>query len=413
MKILWFTNKEFIPEDDGHSGTWLQPLAEKISKSGDFELANICYGKTDRLVKRNCGNIQQWIIPYTKPNKKGLPAKRVVEEILNIHNQFSPDIVHFWGVEYFWGLLTARNYIKTPALLDIQGLIHEIARNYAGGLSVLDQIKCIGLREIILRSNFFQDRQNLFRWGIYEKEMIKNNKNIITQSPWIEAKVKSINPTGEIFHNELALRPQFYNAAQWKPKKSTQNIRIFCSASYPAPFKGVHIAIRAVARLKKEYPNIQLRLAGLQQGKSIRKHGYISWLEAEIKKQDFEKNIAWLGYLNADEIITELQLCSAAIIPSFTESYCVALAEGMILGVPTVTSFTGGTSYLARDDESALFFPIGDVEMCAYQIKKVLCDAELANKISQNSRELGLVRNDLQKIVDQEIRIYTKVFQEK
>jgi glycosyltransferase involved in cell wall biosynthesis len=409
MKILWFTNREFVPRDEGYSGTWLQPLAEEINKSGNFQIANLAYGKTDKLIKKDCGAIQQWIIPYSKPNREGLPAKTVIEEILGVHSLYAPDIVHFWGVEYFWGLLAARNYIKTPALLDIQGLTHEIVREYTGGLSIAEQFKCIGPREIILGTTMFQDQRRLFRWGKYEKEIIRSNKYIIAQSPWIEAKVRGLNPTSNIFHNELALRPPFYTAKQWH-QKSKQNVRIFCSASYLAPFKGVHVAIRAIARLKNEFPTIQLRLAGLKQSNSIRKYGYISWLEELIKEHDVRENVIWLGYLSASEIVNELQLCSAAIVSSFTESYCVALAEAMFLGVPTVTSFTGGTSYLAKDGETALFFPIGDVEMCAFQIQRLLNDNSLTSVIAQKGREIGLQRNNLHKIADQEVSIYSNVF---
>ena len=412
MKILWFTNREFVPQDEGYSGTWLQPLAEELIKLGDFELANLTYGKTNKLVKRDCGSIQQWVIPYSRPILRGLPGKSVVEEILGVHALYSPDIVQFWGVEYFWGLLAARNIINTPALLEIQGLTHEIVREYTGGLSIAEQIKCIGPREIILRSSMFQDQRRLLRWGGYEKEIIKRNKFICTPSPWIEAKVKDLNPGCKLFHNELALRLPFYNAVAWDPE-SAQKARIFCSASYPAAFKGVHVAIRAIARLKNRYPSIQLRIAGLKQAKSIRKYGYISWLEKLIEKHHIKENVVWLGYLNASEIINELQASSAVLIPSYTESYCVALAEAMFLGVPCVTTFTGGTSYLAKDETSALFFPVGDVEMCAYQIQRLLSDSALAHKISQNGRRVGLERNNLLKITDQQTSIYSSIFKNK
>ena len=87
----------------------------------------------------------------------------------------------------------------------------------------------------------------------------------------------------------------------------------------------------------------------------------------------------------------------------------MALAEAMMLGVPSVTSFTGGTSFLAHDEVSALFFPPGDEAMCAYQLERVLTDKGLAERLSTAAREIAMKRNDQYKIVYHYLDLYLQV----
>ena len=49
----------------------------------------------------------------------------------------------------------------------------------------------------------------------------------------------------------------------------------------------------------------------------------------------------------------------------FIETYCLSFAEAMIVGVPTVTSFTGAMPELARHGEESLFYNSIDYQTCA------------------------------------------------
>jgi glycosyltransferase involved in cell wall biosynthesis len=81
----------------------------------------------------------------------------------------------------------------------------------------------------------------------------------------------------------------------------------------------------------------------------------------------------------------------------------------MQLGVPVVTSFTGGTAWLAKDEESALFYPAGDEVMCAHQLWRILTNPKLAERLSKKGRETADGRNDPEKIVLNQLKIYRSV----
>lgn len=75
----------------------------------------------------------------------------------------------------------------------------------------------------------------------------------------------------------------------------------------------------------------------------------------------------------------------------------------------TFISFTGRTSWLARDEESALFFSPGGEVMCAYQLERILTDQGLAERHSHNARAVALMRNNLGTIVKNQLEIYRQV----
>ena len=302
--------------------------------------------------------------------------------------------------------LLPRKLIKQESLLEIQGFKFSVAKVFNGGLSLIEQLKCIGIKEILKRSMIYQERRKFERWGRKEIEILTNHQNINVQTEWVESQVRAINPTCTTFKNDFALRSPFYRTLPWK---YSGNYRVFCSAAYPAPFKGLHVAIRAVALLNKNMPNINLHIAGSLQNQGLRQNGYIAWLNREIIKLGISSNVNWLGPLSADRIVEELKICSAAVFPSYVESYCLALAESMMIGVPSIVGYTGGTSCLAHDGETALFFPPGDVAMCAHQIRRVLIDRELSEHLSHRAIEVAKKRSDPKKIVSRQLEIYNEI----
>jgi glycosyltransferase involved in cell wall biosynthesis len=408
MKILWFS-KVLSEQDNGTTGTWMDSMARGLIDSGEVEFGNIAWDRVREITRRDFGPVHQWLVPSnTRLGRDKLPSSKITGVLIKAIDEFSPDLIHVWGTEEIWGLLTARKLIHRPALLDIQGLKGVYARVYNGNLSFKEQLACIGLKEVLLGSSIFQKRQSFKAWETFDKEIISGHKYISIHSDWAVSQIKAINSSATIFRNERVLRKPFYN---FKPRSTSEKPILFCSAAYPTPYKGLHIVIRCLPLLKKRFPDIQLRIAGAHQRPGIRRDGYISWINREISRSKIEDQVSWLGPLTAEQLVDELINCSVFILPTFAETYCVALAEAMILGVPTVVSYTGGTSYLAKDQDSALFFTPGDEAMCAYQIERLLTDTSLAERLSCRAREVSLVRNNPDLLIQNQVKIYRLILE--
>ena len=407
MRILWFSNALFEKMDRGVTGTWLHAMSKGLTSSGKVELANITPGKVKSLVRQDYEQIKQWVVPFESVSKTtGLPGNRLVQYYLDVIEEFKPDLIHVWGVESFPALITSRYKHNIPSLLEIQGIAGIVAKYVDGGLSFGEIVRCIGLKELLLRSSIFQTKQSYERWGYFEEEMIRNHQFITVPSTWMLANVKFINSNATLFQNEIPLRKEFFQNIKWHFSDSKV---ILCSSSSPIPNKGFHVLIRALKLLRNVFPDIQLRIAGAHQFEGIRKNGYITWLNKLIQENGLESHVTWLGSLSSEQLIPELLNCSVMALPSYVESYGVAHAEAMALGVPCVCAFNGGSSYLAENELTSLFFQAGDHVICAHQIARLLTSKELAESISVKAREKAIVRNDTNVIIAKQIQIYEEV----
>lgn len=417
MKVLWLSNCPLLESPLKTTGGWIQPIAEGISGGGDVQLAVIAFADVRHIVRHDYHDTQQWLVPAkAKRGRSGLPSKTLVKQMGQIAADFDPDLVHVWGVENYWGLLTARKLIDYPALLEMQGLKGVCAQHYTADLDWRDLIKCIGLKEICKWSGVITDKKEFARWGKFEEEMIRGHRCIDVQSEWMSAHVSRVNPDCTQFRHELPMRPQFYAAASWAETESQRRScgprpSIFFSSASPTPYKGLHVALRALAHVKVQFPGVRMRVAGNLQQRGIRQSGYMRWVNNLCRELGLKDCVDWLGPLSADAIVQELHHCDVNVVCSVVESYCLALAEPLFLGVPCVATFNGGTAWLGGDGDNVLFAPPGDDAMCAHQIIRVLRDPALKARLSTNARAAGLERHDFKRIIQRQIAIYQGVYE--
>jgi len=379
-------------------------MARGLLDSGAVELGIIATGPVKQFTRSDYRQVKQWIVPVRiKPSRDGLPPRGLVKAVVTAANDLSPDLVHIWGTEAFWGLLPARGLLPYPSLLEMQGLKGECAKVFYGGLRLSERLRCIWIKELLFRRTMRSRRREYAGWGLLEREIIQCHRFVDVQTRWVLAHVKAINPNACLFPVDLALREAFRSAAHWREARQPT---ILCTAASPHPYKGLHVAIRALGVLKRRVPHVRLRLAGAHQRPGIRQEGYVRWLNRIIHQSGLTDAVDWLGPLNADQIVAELQHAAVVVVPTFIENCCTAMQEAMAIGTPVVASYAGGIPSLGEDEESCLFFPPGDEAMCAYQLERVLADHNLALRLSQESRKIAMVRNDHQRIVQRQLSVY-------
>ncbi len=407
MRVLWLCNRPLNDADTGSTGTWLGAMAQGLLDSGAVELGIIAPGPVRQFTRQDYHQVNQWLLPTGyKLGPNGLPPASLVQAILEAIKEFHPGLIHIWGTEAFWGLLSARGLLTYPTLLEMQGMKGQIAKVFYGGLTWSEQFHCIGIKELLKRRTMRADRRDFTRWGLWEEEMFRGHQFVGVQTPWLASHVKAINPNACLLHNDFSLRQAFDVAEGWL---GLSRNTVFCTASYASPFKGLHVAVRAFGILKKRIPDARMRVAGAHQRPGIRQDGYMRWINRMIYQLKLDGAIEWLGPLNADQIVTELKNAAATVIPTYIEGYGLAIAEAMRIGTPALIAYAGGTGYLGKDEESCLFFPPGDEAMCAYQLERLLTDEALAKRLSRESRKVAAVRNNRQRIVQRQLEIYRQV----
>jgi glycosyltransferase involved in cell wall biosynthesis len=121
-----------------------------------------------------------------------------------------------------------------------------------------------------------------------------------------------------------------------------------------------------------------------------------------------EDNLVFLGSLNAGAMAAELARAHICAVPSFADNSPNALAEAMLVGVPTVASYVGGIPSMVRDQETALCFPVGDHILLAECIRRLLHDDKLARRLGDSALALAKVRHDPKRVGDAMLGIYRR-----
>lgn len=399
IKVLWLSGAHFNNEKPNATGTWMHAMAHELLNTGRVELYNITQTTTNNPKREDYFSINQWAIPANKLNRKGLPSKSIVKYIQQVVSEIKPDIIHVWGTENYWGLLTARKLITGRVLLEIQGLKYETKRYFYAGLTIQELISTLGIREFLKPSDsVFSMRRSFKDWGKLEKEIIRNHNLITTQSNWVRNHVREINGSATLFKTKMVLRDEFIHAKRWSLDDCFP-FTVFTTFSSIVSYKGLHVLIKAIGVLKKEFPNIKLTIAGSTGRKGILEYGYFKWIKRAILKLNIPENIHWVGALNASEIVDYLQKSNVAVVPSFIESYCMALDEALHVGTPTAASFAGAMPELGIHKETVYYYQSNDHIMLADAIRSFFIDKDFAEKVSinaYNSKRLNVSKADIQ-----------------
>lgn len=413
-KIFWFSGLRFSDSGECSNGTWIGAMGRNLAKTGRYKLYNIalCTGNANLLFEETCG-IKQWVLPKIKIGKNGLPPKSQVDLIVGIVDKVSPDLIHVWGMESFFGLIVLRYLSKYPNLLDIQGIKHIIGRFFNGYMTIEERFRAIGFVELIRRHWLSSDQRAFFQRERIEKEMIAGFNNISYQSRYVLDILKQNNYHGRLRPTGIALRSEFLTTSPWNLSDLGNGpVRILVTASSIVPYKGLSVVVEAVAKLKNAGvldSDFRLRIAGNTGVGKRFTNGYASFLRRLIRRLDMESNCDFLGFIDAEQLVREMHNANVYVCPSYTETYSLSAAEALAIGVPSVLSYAGALPELAVDRESALFFPPGDVSSCAARIAELVKDGDLSSRLSVKSVTDARLRNDEKKVLEIQEGIYRDI----
>ncbi len=421
MKILWLCNIRFSEQATKQTGTWLQPLAEMINNTEGYEVVNVNFSNGSGTCEEVVNGIRQFLLPKEKSSffahfchNKWL--KVVGKELKKIVDEERPDLVQIWGTEGEWSTLYRMGYIKAPAFIEMQGVMRTCFEYFYGGLSNKQILQCA-----LAPQSFYKFPHYTIWWirrsfKLRSKEEVKNLRSfdkISVQSHWVEGYVRSINPKASIFNTHIILREPFYHCKLWHFRPVGDSPVVFTSSSGSHTYKGLHVLLHAVAELKQRYPHICLNIGGSVLGIHGRllDTGYNRFLLNLIDKLDLNDNARFIGTLSADQIIEQLQLSNVCVVPSFVESYGMALAEAMMVGVPCVASYAGAMPELAFDKQEALFYNSSDYVSCAERISDCLSNPQLAQTLSHNSHARKMKDCDKAQMLKTQLDNYANILE--
>lgn len=412
MKILWITGallpeataaiKGSSAEGWSSTGSWILGAAAAITQQPGIQLYMAATSQiVTKLTRVETGRIISYAIPYGRGHfEKTSCYDSYMKEI---HDEVQPDIVHIHGTEYSHSEAYLRINGGQNTVISIQGMTTACAETYHRGMSTLDTLRYYSFRDL-LRGGILSQQHSFRRRGEFEKAMLRNVGHVIGRTTWDKAQVMAINPN-LVYHccNET-LRSAFYEPQHWNYAACTPH-SIFVSQAY-YPLKGFHQLLKALPVVLRCYPDVQVRVAGLNplapQWWRITSYG--RYLKRLIRKGALGEHVTFIGEQDTAQMKDELLKCNLFLCPSSIENSPNSLGEAQILGVPCVASCVGGVPDMMKGCEDNLY-PFDDVEMLADRICIVFENKEEQKDMSS----MAVHRHDPKKNVDDLLQIYHEI----
>lgn len=365
-------------------GGWIFSMAKSLLNVDEkLLLGVVSIGNVPSLYFCEEGRIRYYVLPISsKPRER----RENWEKVLTV---FEPDIVHLQGTEFdaAYYLLERKHTYTTIA--SIQGLVGEYAKYYYGGISPYDRIVNTTLRDLV-RSTMRQEKKNFESRGRIEAKMLQMVDYIIGRTDWDKSACYKLGVIKRYRKCNENLRdifyPQQWQYAMCKPRS------IFLSQA-AVPYKGAHMLLEALKIVKRDFPDVSVRIAGYDilattKGKDrFRQHGYTKYFARLIKKYDLTEQVKFTGLLNETEMAQEYLSANCFIQTSAIENSPNSLGEAMLLGMPVIASFVGGTGDFLHHKENGLLYPFNDTNLLAYYIEQIFTDIDFCTRLGVTARK--------------------------
>lgn len=405
MRILWFTNTPSLyrkSKDGYNGGGWISSLEELIGKDDRIEQLGVCFFDIENnKVTRDKTvyypiNLSNKISNKLKFhfNHKSF-QKAELKRFAEVIEDFKPDIIHIFGTENAFGLIS--KYSDIPVIIHLQGiLIPYLNASDLPGVGKFEYLKHYNLKEF--RSKY---RSNLFfkRGSIREKEIFLHCKNYMGRTGWDKNIIKIFSPGSNYFHCDEILRSPFYKAQIWEFKKRDK--MILTTTISLTEYKGFDLILKTAKLLKDEFHlNFEWNVIGVSK--------YSFW-EKQTKIKATDVNVSLRGIVDANNLIKYLSDSDIFIHPSYIDNSPNSVCEAQLLGLPVISTNVGGISSLIESEKEGILVPTNDPYTLACKIIELRNNTSKAISIGKTARERALKRHDVENITERNIEIYNTI----
>lgn len=405
MKVLWFTNSvmpaalRYLGRPPVTTGPWMWTLLDAMAADPQLELCVVTRGIGLPTVSAKLDNVQCEVIGHPRRVAYWTSPRDYLEECAERVRRWRPDVVHVHGTEMDYGMLVADRWIDVPAVISLQGLMGPIAAKVYGGLTPLQRLRSHTAAELVRNTGLFGQSSRYRKAAARERYILGRASVILGRTACDRAYTALLNPSAQYHHVDELMRPAFYRR-EWALAGCNRHSIIFTNCG--AALKGLETLLDAVRLLVPKYPDISVRLAGrLDSGT-----GYGRYVLRYISRLRLESQVAWLGFLDEDEIVRSLARSHIYVTTTHVDNSPNSLTEALLMGMPAVASDVGGIPSLITPGETGLMFPAGDAATLADRIDSVFASEPLAVKLGSAARGVALHRHAKRQVLDQLMSAY-------
>lgn len=394
MNVLWMTYApigaacEALGTARAQSGSWVDATARALAATAQpprLAVATLAPGDTLRKAEKD--GVTYYCIPGGHAHRGARAPGQNVALWRQVVEDFHPDLIQIWGSEFTDGLDLLDAAPGVPAVLYTQGVITAIDKYPNGGLP-LEELRAaqpLPFQPITLK--YRRDAARMAAQVPFEQELARRVGCIITDNEWCAGFFRAMAPETAVAYHMLPMNEAF-QGAPWTPEGCVPHT-IFCNAGR-TPYKGIHMAVRALARIRPRYPDVKLRIPGaisfdrLDHWRTPPYFRYLARLAEELGVRDC---LEFPGVLTSAQMAEEMRRAHVFVMPSAIENLSTTLREAMLVGTPAVSASVGCVPEYLHHGENGYLYRYEEYELLAQYVMRLFAEPDKAAAFSAAARQ--------------------------
>ncbi|WP_323813428.1 glycosyltransferase family 4 protein [Cellvibrio sp. NN19] len=291
-----------------------------------------------------------------------------------------------FGEPYSFGRRLNRYFKKNKPLYDIvhdnQSLCYGLLALQKRGVNVIATVHhpITQDRDLALAAATTKGQRWLInRWYSFlamQKKVVQQLNHVITVSKQSQQDiVAAFDRPAEKIH----VISNGVDTSIFRPLENITRIpfRLITTASSDQPLKGLSVLLRALEKLRAEFPELHLTVIG-----KLKENGET---EKELHALNLQTAVQFKSGISNDELVAEYAQASIAIVPSLYEGFGLPAAEAMACGVPLICSDGGALPEVVGD--AARLVRAGNVDALQQALNALLTDDSAREQLGVQGRE--------------------------
>ena len=412
-KVTWVTNiplrdtLAFFGKKPRGSGFWLDALRDQLVMTG---LA------VDVVTPTSLVSIPQriqisdgtcYLVPLGTCSYLPYFNRKLLKGIAKALSESAPQLVDYHGTEYGYPL--AHRYLRMPAIVTLQGIMHDIVPQYFGNIGACSfYVKLAaggGVRDIFstLWTNIlYRQRRAL------EREAFQVHRHFLGRTYFDKSWASRLHGSSISYHEaHRILRPTFYQSDKWAKAREPGSRFVITRTGRFTPDKGMDTLFKAIAILSHEMGlDVQLQVIGSH----LPTTGWGRSLVRLSRDIGIEDKIRYLGYMSESEIISTLLKSDVFALTSYSENSPNSLVEAMCLGLPCIASRVGGVPSIVEDGVTGLLYDAVSPQELANKLAIIEASPSRSLRMGRDASTVIMHRNAPSYVTEQTKKAYDAAY---
>lgn len=419
LNILWFSLSPCGSMRRNGSNRviqgWMISLEDEIKKNKEIDL-HVAYFSYTESESFNFDGVTYH--PMYQPNAKTMIGRvldrykslasedeKMLPAMLNVVKFVHPDLIHIHGTEERFGMI--QDYVKDiPIVFSIQGIVSPYKEKYFSGFSKDFIKKHEGLFEKLRglsELKFYKDFEIRVQ---REKKYLQKARYIIGRTFWDKTVTGLFNSQRLYFIGDEILRSDFYQFV-WNKERWNESLTLVSTIS-PGPYKGIETLLKTAFILKQNAKiPFTWKVIGLSKADK--------WLNMAVKLTGIKPsscNVELCGRLNSEEMAPLMKDCDIYCHVSHIENSPNSVCEAMLLGMPVIATYAGGTPSMIVHMKEGMLVQDGEPYSLAATIYWLYGNFSEAQTMGKNARMRASVRHNAQRIGNELIKNYSNIIED-